>query len=283
MSASSLHKNNAGKSVFQISLKGNNYKIPKLLWKYMQKRGDEYHVFFQLCESGDVQGMEYFLERLECNGELKATQESSEKHKKRFLEFNKFNDEEHFPFLLTLKKIKKEASSKQIAYHKKINKHILATCASNGENALMLALVAGFIDISKELISVYDQINDGITQSTRHKANALMYAARFGHTEIVKMLLPFFHRKRKVTVQRDDGLNALMLACRYGEEDVVKLLLPYFANERKIDETSTKGETAGKLAKTKYPHISEMLEIYRYTMKKHNTKLFYDYVNINVK
>lgn len=77
----------------------------------------------------------------------------------------------------------------------------------------------------------------------RHGTTALMFAANFGYTEIVRCLLDFgadIDLPRKL-----HGLTALMLAAAHNQVDVVKLLTSQGANTNAVNED---GSTALMIA-----------------------------------
>ena len=252
-------------------------KIIELLWIQIQQQEEEGHLFYQLCESGDTRAIHYFMENLPYVGGKKPSQKTIDTHKKHFLQLNNISDEGSFPLLHSLRKEQEGVAKLLLNYHKKINPKFLVQPASNGETVLMVALShigqqhkQGFIDIAKEIIQIYAEVDDGMTVSTPYRANALMYAARTGQTDIINDLLPYYHRKKKVTVARADGWNALMIATRHGKVDAVKALLPYFAKENKIDyvakdEKRQEKTNAIRIAtRYKFPEIAHLLMVYRY-------------------
>ena len=53
---------------------------------------------------------------------------------------------------------------------------------------------------------------------------ALMYACRYGHKEVVKLLLNYHNSGIEFNARDKNGKTALMLASIYGYKDVVELI-----------------------------------------------------------
>lgn len=121
----------------------------------------------------------------------------------------------------------------EIATNKTKNHPIWAADAANFWLSLIGSCIRGDCDKVKDLrLRQKNRINNKDTDEN----TALMMAARYGHTDIVKLLINnvtvFKIQKReiptdysaKVQLTNIDGESALMMAARYGHTDIVKLL-----------------------------------------------------------
>ena len=94
---------------------------------------------------------------------------------------------------------------------------------NRGNNSLDTPLIAaskcGYVKMVELLVTCND-IN--IDQEDDNGMTAFMWACRYGHVEIAKLLVA---KKSDINHQNKDGNSALMLACRSGMKDIVDLLL----------------------------------------------------------
>lgn len=87
-----------------------------------------------------------------------------------------------------------------------------------GQTALMLAAIAGYIDIVKMLIDAGADLN----LQNKNGRTALLSAALKGNTNIVRLLI---ERGARFDIQDECGFTPLMHAIQNGRADVIRLLL----------------------------------------------------------
>lgn len=84
-----------------------------------------------------------------------------------------------------------------------------------GESPLMLAALAGYVDVCQKLIDTGADIN-------KPGWTALHYAATSGNVAIIKMLL---EHHAYIDTESPNGSTPLMMAAKYGTADAVRALL----------------------------------------------------------
>jgi ankyrin repeat protein len=94
-------------------------------------------------------------------------------------------------------------------------------CDNLGRTALMFASSGPYPSAVKLLLA--NQADPNIADAEDH-FTALMYAAAEGQTDVIRILLTF---KADPSLKDIDGDNALSFAEKNGHQDIVKLLLPY--------------------------------------------------------
>ena len=77
---------------------------------------------------------------------------------------------------------------------------------------------------------VWNLINEGVDVNSKDRTGktALIWAARYGHAKVAKILLE--NSDINVKEKDEDGTTALILAAMYGHENVTRLLLENLAN-----------------------------------------------------
>lgn len=102
-------------------------------------------------------------------------------------------------------------------------------------NELMIAASVGDMVI---LALLLDANSSDINNKDVDGWTALMFASRYGHKDIVELLL---ERGTVIDEKNNRGSTPLMIASAYGHKDVVKLLL---YNKAAVDERNSGGSTA---------------------------------------
>ena len=95
------------------------------------------------------------------------------------------------------------------------NKISVETRTASDESPLMLASLAGLVDLSKALIAKGADVN-------KTGWTPLHYAASNGHVEVIKLLL---ENHAYIDAESPNGSTPLMMASMYGNPQSVKLLL----------------------------------------------------------
>ena len=114
------------------------------------------------------------------------------------------------------------------------------------ESPLMLASIAGLVEVCKRLIALDADVN-------KTGWTPLHYAASGGHVEVVKLLLG---RSAYIDAESPNKTTPLMMAAMYGNSQTVELLLAEGADASMKNE---KGMSALDFAQAADKHASEKL------------------------
>ena len=108
-----------------------------------------------------------------------------------------------------------------------------------GMNYIHSTCLGGSLDLLRLLLPLFEKMNrNAIAETDVDGRTALWLAARKGHLEIVRELLPMFFSidpQSIIARKSANGSNALMAAARWGYTEIVRELLPVF---RKINPSS---------------------------------------------
>ena len=108
-----------------------------------------------------------------------------------------------------------------------------------GMNYIHSTCLGGSLDLLRLLLPLFEKMNrNDIAETDVDGRTALWLAARKGHLEIVRELLPMFFSidpQSIIARKSANGSNALMAAARWGYTEIVRELLPVF---RKINPSS---------------------------------------------
>ena len=135
-----------------------------------------------------------------------------------------------------------------------------------GCSALHIAASRGFLDICLLLLSKVENINI----ESKRGWTALMFAAKAGHTNIVKALLHFSSKtsnpkkQLKIDLVNKANCTALILASYSGHAEIVKLLLKGGADYKTRDKFGMSAHIWAE--KKKFTEIAE-------TLKEHGSSL----------
>ena len=111
-------------------------------------------------------------------------------------------------------------------------------------------------ELSDYLFSQHEKLNPSfLKQCDKNENDPMLNAAKEGHLEIVRKLIPKYRAYNHVESTKKDGLNALMMAACNGHEEIVQFLLPTYEEEGKVDEKNILGLSALDYA-TMYGHTN---------------------------
>ena len=113
---------------------------------------------------------------------------------------------------------------------------------SSGKSSAVYAAANGDTQILNHLLDTNKGSAHSVDARYPHNLTLLMWAAGYGHTDIVDMLTA---RGARLDLVDDRGKSALMMAAEGGHSDVVRDLLNNGSN---IDLRDNDGKTANELA-----------------------------------
>ena len=215
--ASILHRNNASLNAFDLSLNQNNEAVRNIIWNHIKKEKEHKVIFFQLCESGNIEGVKYCMDA------------SDNDLKQSMIEF--IHDAyETFPwYYVTRTGVNKTLSDYIFSQHVKLNPSFLKQNDKHGYDPIINASRDGHIEIVRKLLPIYKE-SQGVEGSKADGLNSLMVASCNGHENIVQFLLPFYQEDGRVEERNILGKTALDYAKMYGHLKVVKILTKTSSN-----------------------------------------------------
>ena len=209
--ASILQRNNASLNAFDLSLNQNDEAVRNIIWNHIKKEKEHEVIFFQLCESGNIDGVKYCMDA------------SDDDLKQSMIEF--IHDAyETFPWYYVSKTGKnKNLSDYLFTQHVKFNPSFLKQNDKHGYDPMINASRDGHIEIVRKLLPIYRE-NQVVAGSKGDGLNSLMVASCNGHENIVQFLLPFYREDGRVEEKNILGKTALDYAKMYGHRKVVEIL-----------------------------------------------------------